>query len=351
MAEKIGQKWRKILTVITLGALAALIYLSRAQIVDTFSQLGSVEASVLVFIIIWKLIAFHSYTVLYQDLFNILGKKIKYWPMFKVSLELNFVNNVFPSGGVTGFSYFSLKMREFGVRVGKSTLVQLMRFVTVFISFQFLIFFGLLLIAAFGSVSKLMILVSSSLFTLLLVGTLLCAYVIGSKNRIDNFFTALTRIINKTIHFVLPGKPETINVAVARNMFFDLHENYLVLRQNYKNLKRPMFYATLSNIGEVAALYSVFLAFGHAPNPGAVIIAYAVANFAGLVSILPGGVGIYEGLMIAVLATSGVPPYISIPAIVMYRILTMILQLPIGYYFYHRTLNSTDIETGHKNDR
>lgn len=102
-----------------------------------------------------------------------------------------------------------------------------------------------------------------------------------------------------------------------------------------------MFYATLSNFGEVATLYSVFLAFGEVLNPGAVIIAYAVANFAGLISVLPGGIGIYEGLMVAVLATAGVSPAISIPAIVMYRILTMLLQLPIGYYFYHKTIYST----------
>ena len=36
-------------------------------------------------------------------------------------------------------------------------------------------------------------------------------------------------------------------------------------------------------------LYLVFVAFGFWVNPGAVILAYAVANFMGLVSILPGG--------------------------------------------------------------
>jgi uncharacterized protein (TIRG00374 family) len=87
----------------------------------------------------------------------------------------------------------------------------------------------------------------------------------------------------------------------------------------------------------------VFLAFGETVNPGAVIIAYAVANFAGLVSVLPGGVGIYEALMTAVLATAGVPPAVSIPVIIMYRILTMIIQLPIGYYFYHKFVNEEGV--------
>jgi putative heme transporter len=341
MSEEVKRNtWKKVVTSVTLGALVLLIYLSRHQILETISNLGRVHVSLLLLIIVWKFIAFHGYTALYQDLFGILGKKIKYWPMFKVSLELNFVNNVFPSGGVTGFSYFGLKMRQFDVSAGKATLVQLMRFVTTFVSFQLLIFFGLISLSLFGKVSNLTILVASSLATFLLVGTFLVAYVIGSRTRIDSFFTVMTKLLNRIIQLVRPKHPETINIRSAREMFLDLHENYLILKNQYKKLGRPMFNVTVSNIGEVMTLYSVFLAFGEVVNPGAVIIAYALANFAGLISVLPGGIGIYEGLMVAVLAASGVPPSVSIPAIIMYRILTMILQLPIGYYFYHQTINA-----------
>lgn len=340
MAEKLGNKWRKMLTVVTLLALALLIYFSREQILDTVSNLGRVHASLLLLVVVWKFVAFHGYTALYQDLFGILGRKISYWPIFKVSLELNFVNNVFPSGGVTGFSYFGLKMREFGISVGKSTLVQLMRFVTTFVSFQVFIFLGLILLAVFGEVSNMVILIASSLTTLLIVGTLMVAYIVGSRKRIDNFFTFLAKAINRLIQVVRPKNPETINIEMARKMFMDLHENYLLLKENYRKLKRPMLHVTVANIGELATLYSVFLAFGESVNPGALIIAYAVANFAGLISVLPGGIGIYEGLMVAIFATAGVSPAVSIPAIVMYRILTMLIQLPVGYYFYHQTINA-----------
>jgi uncharacterized membrane protein YbhN (UPF0104 family) len=43
----------------------------------------------------------------------------------------------------------------------------------------------------------------------------------------------------------------------------------------------PLFYTTVSNITEVAAVYAVYVAFGHFVNIGAIILAYAVANFAG----------------------------------------------------------------------
>jgi hypothetical protein len=48
--------------------------------------------------------------------------------------------------------------------------------------------------------------------------------------------------------------------------------------------------------------------------------------------------------MVAVLATAGVPPGISIPATVMYRVLTSALQLPPGYYFYQKAIDDTGWE-------
>lgn len=340
MAEKIGSKWKKIITVVTLLALTVLIYVSRDQIGETMSNFGKVHTSFLLLIILWKFLVFHGYTKMYIGMFKILGKKIEYWAMYKITLELNFVNNVFPSGGVTGFSYFGLKMHEFGISAGKSTLVQAMRFINTFISFQIFILAGVLVLAMADQASNLTILVASSLTTLLVVGTILLGYIIRSRDRISGFFTFLAKALNRLIQLVRPSKPETISISAARKMFYELHDNYLEIKKDLRKLKKPIIYISLANFGEVAALYSVFLAFGEAVNPGAVIIAFAIANFAGLISVLPGGIGIYEGLMVAVLATGGVSPAISIPAVIMYRILTMGLQLPIGYYFYHQTINS-----------
>jgi uncharacterized membrane protein YbhN (UPF0104 family) len=51
---------------------------------------------------------------------------------------------------------------------------------------------------------------------------------------------------------------------------------------------------------------------------------------------LPGGVGIYETLMVAVLLTTGISPDLSLPVVIMYRVLNTLLQLPPGYYLYQR---------------
>lgn len=339
---KRSNRWRSILTWFTLGALGLLIFLLRDQIGETFSNLGKVNAFILVFIIVWQFLNYHTYAKLYQGLYAILGKTIKYGPLYKVSIELNFVNHVFPSAGVSGFSYFGLRMKQLGATPAQSTLVQTMRFVTIFISFQALLLIGLFALAINGKASNLTILVASSLATLLVVGTLLIIYVVGSRKRIDLFFTNITKALNKVIQVVRPKHPETINIAQGRELFLEFHDNYKILKKNYTMLKMPLVWSFFASATEIATIYTVYAAFNEYVNIGAVIIAYAIANFAGLISVLPGGVGVYEGLMTAVLATVGVPPSVSLPVTVMYRVLSSAVQLPPGYYYYHKALNRKD---------
>jgi uncharacterized protein (TIRG00374 family) len=286
-----------------------------------------------------QVLHYHFVAMLYRALFGVLGNRISYKFLYKTALELNFVNLVFPSGGVSGFSYFGIRLRSQGVTTGKATLVQTMRFVLLFISFQILLVVGLILLSFNGRANNFMILIASSLATLLLVGTSGLTYIIGSEKRIDIFFTFLTRAINRLIHLVRPNHPETISVARAKMAFREYHGNFNILRKNFRRMLKPMIYALMINLTEIATVYIVFAAFGQLVNPGAVIIAYAVANFAGLISVLPGGIGIYEALMTGVLAAGGVPARLSLPVIVAYRVVNIGIQLPIGAFFYQRAIS------------
>ncbi|MGH7193322.1 MAG: lysylphosphatidylglycerol synthase transmembrane domain-containing protein, partial [Candidatus Saccharimonadales bacterium] len=294
-----------------------------------------------------ELLNYHAQTRMYQRLFAIVGNKLSYKFLFKASLELNFVNHVFPSGGVTGLSYFTLRLRE-GKRLsgGKATFIHVMKIALYLVAFEILLVFGVLCLAVMGHRSNFVMLVAGSLATLLVVGTLGFMYIIGSRQRINSFFVVATRALNRLIRIVRPRYPETINISQAKGAFNDFHDSYLEIRSNYQQLKAPFLYAVVADTTEILAVYVVYLAFGKLVNVGAIILAYGIANFAGLISVLPGGVGVYEGLMTAVLAATGIPPGVSLPVTVMYRILNTLLQIPPGYYFYRKAINEGGLSRG-----
>lgn len=338
-----ARRWKLALNIVTMAALIFLVFAIRKQLGDTFANLARVKAWALLLMIPIELLNYHAQAKLYQRLFGLVGDKLSYRFLYKMSLELNFVNHVFPSGGVTGISYFGVRMRNRDtITAGKATLIQIMKLVLTFLSFEVLIIFGVISLTVMGRVNNLTIFVASWLSALLFFGTIGFAYMVGSRQRINSFFTIVTRGLNRLIHFVRPRNPETINIDGARQVVNDFHDNYDQLRQKRHELKGPFWYALLMNVTEVAALYIVYVAFGHLVNVGAVILAYAVANFAGLISVLPGGVGIYEALMTAVLASAGIPAGISLPVTVMYRVVNTLIQLPPGYYLYHRNLTRQD---------
>lgn len=345
MAEKSkALRFKAIITVITLSALAILVYAVRIQLLETLRNLGKVNTFAVLMIFPLEVLNYHAQSKLYQGFFSVLGNKLNYRFMYRVSLEMNFVNNVFPSAGVSGFSYLSVRMRSQNIPAARSTIVQMMKFVMIFVAFQVYLFIGLLLLAVMGRANNLLVLIAGSLATLLMVATLGIAFVIGSQRRINGFFTFLARVLNRLIQIVRPKNPETINISRAREVFTELHENYMHIRRNLGSLQAPFLYAMLANLTEITAIYMVYVAFGNFVNPGAVIIAYAVANFAGLVSVLPGGVGIYEALMTAIMAAGGVSAAVSIPATIMFRVISMLIQLPPGYYFYQKALRSVSGE-------
>src|SRR5438045_3990196 len=114
MAEHsfLKRRWKLIVNLVTLVALVVLIVAIRGQLSQTFDNLWKVHAWALLLIIPIEFLNYDAQARLYGGLFKIVGNDLSYSFLFKTSLELNFVNSVFPSGGVTGISYFGMRMRS-----------------------------------------------------------------------------------------------------------------------------------------------------------------------------------------------------------------------------------------------
>lgn len=237
MSQKLRAHWKVILNIVTFLGFALLIYVVRHQIAESFRTIGDIKWPLLLLLPVWQIINYDAYARQNQDLFAILGQKISYKFLYKVNLELNFVNHVFPSGGVSGFSYYSLRMKDKGVTGTQASLVQLMRFVLVYVAFIFLLLLAMFMLSFSGSVNRFVLLAGGSITTLIVIGTIGMAFIIGRKQRISAFFGFLTKTLNKLIHVIRPKYPETISVVRVKEIFEDLHDNYALIKNDYSALK------------------------------------------------------------------------------------------------------------------
>jgi len=338
MAVKLKKDFKFWVNIVTLIAMSVLVIITREQIIGAFKKLAELNGYFLLVIVPLQTLNYYAVGRIYKDYFKTQGEDLPMRSMFSLALEMNFVNVVFPSGGVSGFSYLSLRMKQFGIGTAKTTLAQILRFALTFISFLMLLFLGMIILAFSKHTSPLIILVSSSVAFITLFGVIAGVFIISDEKRVKAFVGFLPKVLNKIVKKVRRHNKETINMDRIEEGLTDLHADYELLSKDWRQLKRPLMWALLVNVTDLLTIYSVYAAFGSFVNPGAVIIAYAVANFAGLIAVLPGGVGIYEGLMTAVLASAGVNKALALSATVVYRVLNMLYALPIGYFLYQRAL-------------
>jgi uncharacterized protein (TIRG00374 family) len=195
------------------------------------------------------------------------------------------------------------------------------------------------LLAFSGTASRFLLLISTALVFVILLAFLISIYLLDDEKRISKFVIYSSRGINRIARFFRPNSHPVVNgykIRKMNNAVKKLEDDFNMVKKNWKKLLYISRWGILANLTEITTIYVAFLAYSEVVNPGVVIIAYGVAVFAGLLAIMPGGVGVYESLMTGVMASGGIPAALGLSATLLYRIFTMSIFLPIGYFLYYR---------------
>jgi uncharacterized protein (TIRG00374 family) len=251
---------------------------------------------------------------------------------------MNFVNIIFPSGGISGLSYLR---KQVGKDVNSSTI-------TLAQFFYYVLFFLALLVSL--AVAFVLLLLSnrvikvSSRVTLLVLFALLVISIgmlvfIFNKNFTVEAILTLLKPVNWLLR-KLRKKPVT-NEKVAG--FIDqFHDSLFFLRDNWAKLGKPFGHLFLMLLCDFASVYIVFLAFRSLVNPGVIVAGYTLAQAASLASIITAGVGLFEATMIATFVGLGVSFDLAFSVTIVYRSITLWLFVPVGVYLYKRGILDGD---------
>ena len=81
---------------------------------------------------------------------------------------------------------------------------------------------------------------------------------------------------------------------------------------------------------DALALYVMLLAFGVTPNPGGVLVTYALCSLVALVPLTPGGLGFVETVAVPVLLSFGVPRTAALLGVLSWRLVQFWLPIPLA---------------------
>lgn len=333
--------FRSWVTLITLILLGAVIYFGRHEIVQAWNLLERVDVWILLLLVPVQLLSYYAIGSIIFSYLRSKGnlKDTTHWEMTRMALELNFVNHIIPSGGAAGFSYLGWVLTRHGVSPGRATMAQLIRFSISFIAFLMLLAVAVLILVLDHHISPIIIIISAGLTVTAIIAALLLLFVIGSSKRLQRFSGWLTRFVNGFVTKMTRGKKtQTVKLDVIENFFEELNQDYVAIRREKKILVKPFLWAIVMNIADVALIAISFMALGYSVNPAILFIAFGVSSVASIVSVTPGGAGIYEAIMIAFLASAGVPADVAIAGTLLARVTLLLGTILFGYLFYQLTI-------------
>lgn len=333
--------FRAWLSVITLVLIAVIIFFSRHELLRAWELLGRVNIWILLLLIPGQILVYYTGG---EMMFSYLRakdsiKKVSGPALAGMALEMNFVNHLLPSGGVSGVSYMSWRLGKYGVSSGRATMAQVVRYAMGFVAFIILLLIAVFIVTLDGSINRWIILMSSLLVTLMMGVLLAAVYLLSSPKRIVSFSSWTVRTINRIVRRATFGKKDRVlNKKQTEVFFMEMHEDYLALKHDKAILIKPLAWGLVFTALDVSLFLITFWALGAPVNPAPILIAYGVATIAGFFVVTPGGAGAYEAIMVAFLAVAGLDKGTAIAGIVLTRVILLLGTIVLGYLFYQRAL-------------
>lgn len=341
---------RKILTVITLILLAVVIWGAHDQIFQAVSYFDPNSPEHINIIIVLLLIPeqLFMYYCAGQMFFSYMrakknAKKISPWDLMRVSLELNFVNHAIPSGGVSGLGYIAWRLNGFGTTPGQVSFMYMLRYAITICANQFQTIVAIIFLLLFGALTPTMhwIVWAVALMSVGIIAAIAIAVVIASsRKRVDWFSGVATKFLDFVVRKVTFGHRKTaIPYDTIHKYFIDLHEDLLTARRNKHIIIRPIIWGIVYSFLEVATYWIVGISLGHPEILPQIMVAEAIGSVFGAVLPLPGGVGGYEGSMIAMMALLGVSIDLATAVVITTRVIVLSSTILSGYGFYQHAIS------------
>lgn len=335
--------WRTWVSIITAVIIIVVLVVSRKDLMHAWELMHQVNIWLLLGLLVP--LQFLSYYAMGETLFSYLrsqgqAKGIHALEFARLTLEMNFVNHVLPSAGVSGMSYMGWRLRHFGVSVSKSTTAQLVRIVATFGGFAFVLVAAVLLLWFDGTLNRWVSLVVTALVAAIIGLLIGMIYMLENKKRLPQLARWIVKTTNRIVRLGTFGrvKRKITSVAPLEIFFEDIRKDYRYIRANKHVLIVPFLWGVAFTIFEIAMFYAAFAVLGHPVNPAALAVAWGLAGAAAIFMVTPGGAGIYELAMVGFLTVIGVDPRIGIAGIVLTRVILMVGTIIAGYYFYQQAL-------------
>ena len=286
-------------------------YLFLAILVEIISYCG---AAWMLGIILWRL-----------------GYKVKFWDRFRIGSIAAFAIHFFPLGsfGQGAVDYYFLRKRK--VASGSVLIMFILRTIICYCAFLLLFVLGLILVPTAPALSFSPKIVSGVLLLLIILGVFYMFYLYHHKKHFNKVWDKYLGKMNWIFRKV---KNKTVSDERSQEIFEDIYEGIGLFGGKKRFTVLAIVAGVLYWLGDIFCLFFVLQSFGFTMHFGGLVFSYGVATLAGLISFIPGGLGVTEGILGGVLSGLGTPVSLAFTAVLVFRFFSFWIWVPFGLYSF-----------------
>ena len=332
----------------TLVLVAVIIWAARDSLASSIDYLRHLNIWVLLFLIPEQLYMYYAAGQMYFAYLRAKGNaKISGWKLMRVSLEINFMNHIIPSGGVAGLGYLVWRLKEWRISAGQATFMHVLRYAIAAVTTTVQMWIVMVILAIMGNLPWQIFGLGALACLGIEVVVVVAFVIIMNKKRIDWFSRTASKVSNKVVRWISRGKRrKVLDEQKVDKYFTDLHSGWLVARRNKKMLVYPYLWGTVYSLFEAGTFWVVAAALGHPEILPQIMLGQGMASIVGTVLATPGGVGGYEGAMIFVMVATGVSVEVATITVIVTRVVLLLGTIISGWGFYQHALLSKKGKSG-----
>jgi len=241
-----------------------------------------------------------------------------------------FAIHFFPISGAGEATINYYLLRSKSVSSGDALFVFIIRGIFLYIAFFIIFALGLLLTPSHPLLSLTQKIIFIALFIVIIIVTFWVRYLYRNRDRFWSAGYKFLGIINWFSRKLFKKRvftPETCEILVS-----DIYNGFGTFFRNKRKEWLPaLSWSAIYWLGDMSCLFFSLLAFGFVVHPGVLISAYGIATLLGLISFIPGGLGVVEGVLSLGLIGLGVSANIALFGVLLFRLMSFWLIMPIGF--------------------
>lgn len=326
--------------VITLAALI-LIYLKFSELRLIKELVEGSNYAWLIAIVAVQVLSYCFLAMNYREVLRIKDLEVGIKELFPVTFVIQFLNQALPSAGISGQAFFVQYLKKFGLAVSEGIGRAILELTSLYMAFGSFFIISTVIMWQTGTVGRhpeIKIFLYIFLFLALLALSLFFALQGNKKGAASQWLIGRLHSFFESRKKKKEAMGETaVNHAEHVRMVYDQFKNSLSLHV----LKKHARAFWLAYAWQNAVLFLNFItlliicyALGSRVNIFAAFVVFTLTRFLGMIAVVPGALGVFEGGMTLLFVSFGMPANVAFAVTLIYRAFTFWLPMPIGWLIY-----------------